>query len=541
MSFQAIASIGAERLLFSLGVGTLLAVVVWLLLRVLPRKDSRTSFAAWFATLLITAILPVSGLVWSHSSGEAARSAAVITISATWAMYIFIAWLSLALIGLLRVGVALWQVHRLRSEATPLDPEQLGPGLGEVFEQFKLNPTLCQPQRVKIVRVGNPAKSQPCIEKRSFDSSSASLGVAQDFACGLPPSQGTLRVTPAKRLKMGHPGSFLWSRSVELRVSKRLEVPTAIGFFKPAIVLPEWLLEETPAEELKYIILHELEHLRRRDDWTNLAQQIVKALLFFVPSVWWIERRLALDREMACDDAVLAHSGTPHGYAECLARVAERSFLRRQLALAQAAVSRLRQLTVRVAKILDPNRPQPSRMWRPAVPAVVVVAGLCVFTASQGPELIGFADGSPAAQTQSMAAGSLVPNSAGARTIRQTAGSVEPKMVQASLKTLEPEQGSKARGWNAAYRMSSAAQQKSRERKRATYTLTNLHVANKIGREPMTLARLNRTEPEYVTVRQELMIVVTQRGEAIPVRWQMQVVEIRMTQAKPQKQNPQKI
>jgi beta-lactamase regulating signal transducer with metallopeptidase domain len=469
MSFQAIASIGAERLLFSLGVGTLLAIVVWLLLRVLPKKDSRTSFAAWFATLLITAILPVSGLVWSHSSGETARSAAVITISSAWAMYIFIAWASLALIGLLRVAVALRQVHRLRSEATPLQLKTLRPELSAVVEEFKR------------------------------------------------------------------------SRSVELRVSKRLEVPTAIGFFKPAIVLPEWLLEETPAEELKYIILHELEHLRRRDDWTNLAQQIVKALLFFLPSVWWIERRLALDREMACDDAVLTHSGTPHGYAECLARVAERSFLRRQLALAQAAVSRLRQLTVRVAKILDPNRPQPSRMWKPAVPAVVVVAGLCVFTASQGPELIGFADGNPAVQAQSVAAGSLAPNSAGARTIRQTAGIIEPKMVPASLKVLKPEQGNKAGGWNTAYKPSTAAQQKSLMRKYATYTLTNLHATNKIEREPMTLARLDRPEPGYVTVRQELMIVVTQRGEAIPVRWQMQVVEIRVTQPKPQKQVLKKI
>ena len=101
------------------------------------------------------------------------------------------------------------------------------------------------------------------------------------------------------------------SRPVSVLVSDRLEVPTAIGFSKPAVILPAWMLESTPAEELKYILLHELAHLRRRDDWTNLAQKILKALLFFLPSVWWIERRLSLDREMACDDAVLVHSGTP--------------------------------------------------------------------------------------------------------------------------------------------------------------------------------------------------------------------------------------
>src|SRR6201996_7780031 len=164
------------------------------------------------------------------------------------------------------------------------------------------------------------------------------------------------------------------SRPVALMVSSELEVPTAIGFYKPAIILPQWLLESTPAEELKYILLHELAHLRRRDDWTNLAQKVLKAVLFFLPSVWWIERKLSLDREMACDDAVLARSGTPHGYAECLAHIAERSFLRRQIALAQAAVGRVRQLTARVTRILDPERPKSTQMWKPAVPVVMVVA-----------------------------------------------------------------------------------------------------------------------------------------------------------------------
>ena len=187
------------------------------------------------------------------------------------------------------------------------------------------------------------------------------------------------------------------SRPVTLLVSRRLEVPTAIGFRKPAIILPAWLLESTPAEELKYILLHELAHLWRRDDWTNLAQKVLQALLFFLPSVWWIERRLSLDREMACDDAVLAHSGTPRGYAECLAHVAERSFLRRQLALAHAAVGRMRQLTVRVAMILDPNRPRATQLWKPAIPVVIVLAGLCALPASFAPSLVSFADNAPKA------------------------------------------------------------------------------------------------------------------------------------------------
>jgi beta-lactamase regulating signal transducer with metallopeptidase domain len=442
-------------------------MIVWLLLRVFPRKDSRTSFAVWFATLVITAALPLLGLFAAHGNGRSA----VVTVSAGWAVYIFIGWAAVACVGLLRVGVALWQVRRLRAEAVPVELGLLGPEMSAFMEEFKR------------------------------------------------------------------------SRSVKLLVSKRVEVPTAIGFVKPAIVLPEWLLQETPAEELKYILLHELAHLRRRDDWTNLVQQIVKALLFFVPSVWWIERRLALDREMACDDAVLAQAGTARGYAECLARVAERSFLRRQLALAQAAVSRLRQLTVRVAKILDPNRQQPARMWRPAIPAVVMVAGLCVFSASQAPTLIGFGDAASENSAQTVAVGSLVQNSAGAKAIKpvmlQSTRNTEPKMVPASLKTFAPEQENKLREWNAAYRMNDAAQRKSREHE--TYTLTNLHAESKIQPALMALARLDKPEAEYVMVREELMVVVSQHGDAPPVKWQLRVVTISVSQSKPQKQVPKKI
>jgi len=78
-------------------------------------------------------------------------------------------------------------------------------------------------------------------------------------------------------------------------------VPTAIGFFQPAVIVPAWTLRELSAEELHSVLLHELAHLRRWDDWTNLAQELVGALFFFHPAVWRIGSRLSLEREMACD------------------------------------------------------------------------------------------------------------------------------------------------------------------------------------------------------------------------------------------------
>ena len=143
------------------------------------------------------------------------------------------------------------------------------------------------------------------------------------------------------------------------------------------------------------ILLHELAHLRRRDDWTNLVQKILGALLFFHPAVWWIEKKLALEREMACDDLVLASTTSPRAYAECLVSLAEKSFLRRGLALAQAAVDRLRNVSLRVSQILDVHRPRATRVWRPAPVLVGGVSLVCLLALSHAPtRLVSFENAS---------------------------------------------------------------------------------------------------------------------------------------------------
>jgi beta-lactamase regulating signal transducer with metallopeptidase domain len=316
------------------------------------------------------------------------------------------------------------------------------------------------------------------------------------------------------------------SRPVVVLASERLEVPTAIGFRNAAVILPAWMLENTPAEELKYILLHELAHLRRRDDWTNLAQKLLKALLFFLPSVWWIERRLSLDREMACDDAVLAHSGTPRGYAECLARVAERSFLRRQIALAQAAVGRVRPLTARVTKILDPDRPRATQSWKPAVPVIIVLAGLCALPASFTPELVRFADDAPAAQAQSAQANRAVKKeSVQAEAGYSTPGAPRFRAVAASLRT----DGGYAAPVN----------------KRTSPGLRG--DAGHFGRPktckrslPAVMTAKNQPpiQEQYVTVREEVFFVVTQRtASGEQQSWQMHMVQVSV---QPQGKTPQK-
>lgn len=182
-------------------------------------------------------------------------------------------------------------------------------------------------------------------------------------------------------------------RSVELCTSEQVRVPTAIGLVRPAVVIPRWVMAELSAPELNQILLHELAHLRRRDDWTNLIQQVVRALFFFHPAVWWIEKIIALEREMACDEAVLAETDSPRAYAECLANLAEKSFVRRSLALAQAALGRIQQTSRRIAEILDVNRPKGSAgAWRPVVSLVAGFAIAFAVLGARTPRVVGFSN-----------------------------------------------------------------------------------------------------------------------------------------------------
>lgn len=182
-------------------------------------------------------------------------------------------------------------------------------------------------------------------------------------------------------------------RKIDFCISDKVRVPTALGLMKPAVVVPRWVLHELSPAEMNHVLLHELAHLRRRDDWTTLAQQLVRALFFFHPAVWWIETRVALEREMACDDAVLAETASPRAYAECLAHLAEKSFVRRSLALAQAMLGRVHQTSVRVAEILNPQRRDSAPYnWKPAAALIAGFAIVCAVGVERAPRLIAFQD-----------------------------------------------------------------------------------------------------------------------------------------------------
>jgi beta-lactamase regulating signal transducer with metallopeptidase domain len=112
-------------------------------------------------------------------------------------------------------------------------------------------------------------------------------------------------------------------RGVELCTSRDVDRPSVIGFFSPRILIPEELFARLTTAEFGQIVLHEVGHLRRADDWINLLQKLSLVVVPLNPVLIWIERRLCLERELACDDDVLRLTKAPKAYATCLTNLAE--------------------------------------------------------------------------------------------------------------------------------------------------------------------------------------------------------------------------
>jgi beta-lactamase regulating signal transducer with metallopeptidase domain len=199
-------------------------------------------------------------------------------------------------------------------------------------------------------------------------------------------------LTPANCPKAVHDlvAQLKSGRPVVICQSSAVRVPTVIGFFRPAILLPDWTLQELSAEELKVVLLHEIAHLERGDDWTNLTQKLVRTVFFFHPAVWWIERHLNVEREMACDDEVLAHTDNPQAYAECLVALAEKSFARRGLSLAQAVVGHARDTALRLARILDGDRTHAATGFKPTLGIAAVLVAGSMIALPHAPKMVAF-------------------------------------------------------------------------------------------------------------------------------------------------------
>jgi beta-lactamase regulating signal transducer with metallopeptidase domain len=185
-------------------------------------------------------------------------------------------------------------------------------------------------------------------------------------------------------------------RTAELCRSQEVERPSVFGFFRPRILIPAEVLEKLSPLELQQVVLHEMEHLHRGDDWTNLLQKIGLALFPLNPVLLWVDRRLCAEREVACDDSVMRSSFGRKAYAICLTRLAEHSVLRRSLSLALGAWDRQSEVVRRVHRILqNPRNPMSSRQTALITSGMVLAVLGGAIALARSPQLVAFAPLTP--------------------------------------------------------------------------------------------------------------------------------------------------
>ena len=114
--------------------------------------------------------------------------------------------------------------------------------------------------------------------------------------------------------------SFLGIRfGVGLVETSQVISPALFGFFRPRLLLPVQMVGAFSRAELRYIFLHELAHVKRRDMAALWTVEFLKILHWFNPALWIAFRRMAADRELACDEMALSHAGEqerkPYGAA----------------------------------------------------------------------------------------------------------------------------------------------------------------------------------------------------------------------------------
>ncbi len=146
-------------------------------------------------------------------------------------------------------------------------------------------------------------------------------------------------------LRASHPAtvtlSFLFelvrsdsnSPRCEVRLVPGLRSPAATGWWRPKVLLPNELLPRLEAQQLVYVLQHELMHVRRRDYlWDRLAT-LGCYVVFFNPWAWLARRRLRWERELVCDEDVVERSGEHRlEYAGCLTTLASWWFLEEEIA-----------------------------------------------------------------------------------------------------------------------------------------------------------------------------------------------------------------
>ena len=164
-------------------------------------------------------------------------------------------------------------------------------------------------------------------------------------------------------------------RRVRLFESDEIGAAVTIGAINPVIVVPAGS-SAWPAERRRYILSHELAHIKRRDGLIEVLVLVVKSIYWFNPLVWLAGKALRVERERDCDDAVLNAGARPSDYALFLMDIAAELGAPRGPVWQLSTISQGSNLKERIMCILDPKIDRNRRKRGTAIVFCLLLASL---------------------------------------------------------------------------------------------------------------------------------------------------------------------
>ncbi|HZT74199.1 MAG TPA: M56 family metallopeptidase [Terriglobales bacterium] len=226
------------------------------------------------------------------------------------------------------------------------------------------------------------------------------------------------------------------ARKVRLLASGEAASPMAVGYRSPAVIISPQMLSRLEERERQDVLLHELAHLARYDDWLALLVAGCGALLALHPLAGAVIGRIEREREMACDDFVVARTGRARGYARSLARLHDLRCAAGTRLLAAGLVGRRSALRARLESLARRGRGFSPRPSFAGLGAGALLLALLLAAAGLIPNWIAIAAGQEAAPRAFYAA-SIKPGDANAhQRMLQLLPGGRFNAINVSLKTL---------------------------------------------------------------------------------------------------------
>ena len=123
-------------------------------------------------------------------------------------------------------------------------------------------------------------------------------------------------------------------RTIQLVISRQIDIPATLGFLKPIVLLPAAAVAHLTPAQLEAVLLHELAHIKRNDYFWNLLLSVAETMLFFNPFALLLIGIARKERENSCDDHVMNFQQNAKVYAEALLNVEKARAKNPQLVMA---------------------------------------------------------------------------------------------------------------------------------------------------------------------------------------------------------------